>query len=56
MGICDKERLILYKLSSSGAWDQSKPIFENHWEVINNDADVYAELRKIIAPEIIKTL
>lgn len=56
MGICDKERLILYKLNSSGAWDQSRPIFENHWEVINNDADVYAALRKIIAPEIIKSL
>ena len=56
MGICDKERLILYKLTSSGAWDQSKPIFENHWEVINNDADVYAALRKIMAPEIIKSL
>ena len=56
MGICDKERLILYKLSSSGTWDQSKPIFENHWEVINNDAEVYTELRKIMAPEIIKSL
>ena len=56
MGICDKERLILYRQTSSGVWDQSKPIFENHWEVINNDAEVYTSLRKIIAPEIIKDL
>ncbi len=28
----------------------------HHWEVINNDADVYATLRKIMAPEIIKSL
>lgn len=56
MGICDKERLILYRQTSSGVWDQSKPIFENHWDVINNDAEVFTSLRKIIAPEIIKDL
>lgn len=56
MAICDKERLIVYEVTSSGIWDQSNPIFENHWGAINNEADVYAELVKIIAPEIIKTL
>lgn len=56
MGICDKERLIIYRITHVGTWNQSKPVFENHWEVINNDADVYAELVKIIAPEIIQSL
>lgn len=56
MGICDKERLILYRVNSSGAWDQSKPIFENHWDVINNDGDVYAQLVKLMAPDVVKTL
>ena len=56
MAICDKERLIIYEVTNSGAWDQSKPIFESHWGAINNEADVYAELVKIMSPEIIKSL
>lgn len=56
MGICDKERLIIYDVMENGFADRDKPIFEKHWSVIYGDPEVKANLKKIIGAEIIKNL
>jgi len=56
MGICDKERLIIYKVAENGFSDRNKPIFEKHWSVIYEDADVKATLKQIIGSTVIKSL
>ncbi len=53
MGICDKERLILYK-AKDGIADRQSPVFENHWAVIHTDVSVFQKLRQLIGKEIIK--
>ncbi len=52
MGICDKERLILYSVEN-GVADRSNPIFENHWTVIHSDVGTFQRLKKLIGREII---
>lgn len=56
MGICDKERIIVYKVREDGFCDISKPLFENHWAAIFCDPIVGANLKKIIGKEVIKNL
>jgi hypothetical protein len=46
LGICDKDRLIIYK-ESGGTFDRFKPFFEKHWESIN-DAEIFSKLKQII--------
>lgn len=53
MGICDKERLILYQVDRNGMANRSNPIFENHWAAIYSDTDLGAELNHIIGREVI---
>jgi len=50
-GICDKDRLIIYK-EKKGYFDRFKPIFEKHWESIN-DAEIFSKLKQIIGKEVI---
>lgn len=54
MGICDKERLVLYKADSNGFFDRNNPIFENHWAAIFADSNIGAQLAKLIGREVIK--
>lgn len=56
MGVCDKERLILYKVNKDGSADRNNPIFEDHWASIYSDPDVGASLNHLIGREIIKNL
>ena len=56
MGICDKERLILYKADKQGIFDRNNPIFEEHWAAIYADALIGARLNKLIGKEVIKDL
>ena len=56
MGICDKERLILYKADSNGFFDRNNPIFEDHWAAIYADSIVGARLNKLIGREVIKNI
>ncbi len=56
MGICDKERLVLYKVDKNGASDRSKPIYENHWETIYSDAVEGAKLKQLIGRDVVKDL
>ena len=56
MGICDKERLILYKVDKNGGADRSNPIFEDHWVSIYSDAEVGARLNHLIGREVIVNL
>lgn len=53
MGICDKERLILYKVDENGSADRSNPIFEDHWDAIYSDSEVGANLAHLIGREVI---
>ena len=56
MGICDKERLILYRVDSNGASDRNQPLYENHWKAIYSDEVEGAKLKQLIGREIIETL
>lgn len=51
-GLCDKERLIIYKTNNSNF---NSPIFENHWAVINTNPEVFQQIKKLIGKETIKT-
>ena len=56
MAICDKERLVIYRVDVNGTADRNAPIFEEHWASIYNDSRVGAELNKLIGKEVIKNL
>jgi hypothetical protein len=54
MGICDKERLIIYALDSLGNCNIENPLFENHWQTIYSDNILGAQLNQLIGAEVIK--
>jgi hypothetical protein len=56
MGICDKERIIIYKVTKEGYCDISNPLFENHWAAIYSDPIVGANLKKIIGKEVVASI
>ena len=56
MGICDKERLIIYRVDEDGNINRNAPIFENHWVVIYTDANVKARLNQIIGKNVVKSI
>jgi len=45
-GICDKDRLIIYK-EKNNYFDRFNPIFEKHWQSIN-DAETFRQLKLLI--------
>ena len=51
MGICDKERIIIYKADEGGNYNYSNPIFEKSWAAIFGDNTIGADLKKIIGRE-----
>jgi hypothetical protein len=51
-GICDKDRLIIYK-ENKGYFDRFKPIFEKHWQNIN-DEEIFRQLKLLIGKYAIK--
>lgn len=53
MGICDKERLILYQVDKNGTANRNTPLFEEHWLSIYGDAEVGAKLNQLIGKEVI---
>lgn len=56
MGICDKERLIIFKVDKNGCADRNNPIFENHWDAIYSDSEVGAELTQLIGREVVNEI
>ena len=56
LGICDKERLILYKVDKNGGADRNNPIFEDHWVSIYSDAEVGATLNHLIGREVVRAM
>lgn len=50
--ICDKERIIVYK-EKNGSFDRFNPIFEKHWQSLN-DVEIYSQLLQLIGIESIK--
>ena len=56
MGICDKERILIYKVSNLGEADRSSPIFENHWKAVYSDNIIGIKLKKIIGSEIVREI
>lgn len=55
LGICDEERLVIYKRTKDGRFNYDEPIFERHWGEISTDVEVFAELKKLISPSVIKS-
>lgn len=54
MGICDKDRLIIYALDSTGSCNIEKPLFNNHWQTIYSDNIVGTKLNQLIGAEVIR--
>lgn len=54
MGICDKERLVIYALDSYGSCNIDRPLFDNHWQAIYSDEIIGAKLNQLIGAEVIK--
>lgn len=50
-GICDKDRLIIYK-ENKGTFDRFSPTFEKHWQNIN-DEEIFRQLKLLIGKETI---
>lgn len=50
-GICDKDRLIIFK-EKNGHFDRFNPVFEKHWQSIN-DAETFRLLKLLIGKEVI---
>ena len=55
MGICDKERLIIYALDNSGQCNIDKPIFDNYWQSIYSDELIGSTLNQLIGAEVVKS-
>ena len=53
-GICDKDRLIVYK-EKNGYFDRFKPVFEKHWQSIN-DAETFRQLKLLMGKETIEKI
>lgn len=51
-GICDKDRLIIYK-EKNGYFDRFSPTFEKHWLNIN-DAELFRQLKLLIGKDSLK--
>lgn len=56
MGICDKERIIIYEANNDGSYSYSNPIFEKSWAAIFCDDTIGADLKKIVGKENIKAI
>lgn len=56
MAICDKERLIIYKVDEDGMANRNDPIFEEHWANIYSDQLIGANLNQIIGREVVEKL
>lgn len=53
LGICDKERIIIYKENKDSIFDRFNPIFEKHWGNLK-DSETFSALRKIIGSSVLK--
>ncbi len=53
-GICDEERLIIYKKQKNGSFSYGSPEFEATWGAIAGDGDIHEELVHLIGAEVIK--
>ena len=51
-GICDKDRLIIYK-EKNGGFDRFKPILEKHWQSLN-EPEAFSKLKNLIGKNTIK--
>lgn len=56
MGICDKERFVLFTRNKKNSFDYSNPTFEAHWATIYGDPEVGTLLRKLICKEVILSI
>ncbi len=56
MGICDKERIILYTVNNDGASNRNQPLYENHWETIFSDEIEGAKLKQLIGRDVVKNM
>ena len=53
MGICDKERIIIYRVDKDGSADRNNPLYENHWKAIYSDEIEGAKLKQLIGCEVV---
>ena len=56
LGICDKERLVLYQVDKNGIANRNSPLFEEHWLSIYGDEEAGARLNKLIGREVIANM
>ncbi|MFC2514774.1 MAG: restriction endonuclease subunit R [Prevotella melaninogenica] len=56
MGICDKERLMIYRIESTGSCNIETPLFDYHWQAIYSDNIIGAKLVQCIGKEVVESL
>lgn len=56
MGICDTERIIIYRVDKDGSADRNNPLYENHWKAIYSDEVEGAKLKQLIGREVVAKL
>lgn len=55
LGICDEERLIIYRRNNNREFNYSNPVFEAVWASISCDEAVHDNLMQLIGAEVIKS-
>ncbi len=56
MGICDKERIVIYLVDKNGSADRDNPLYENHWKAICSDEVEGAKLKQLIGREVVEKM
>lgn len=56
LGLCDEERLIIYRRGKNGTFDYTSPEFEAHWAAIWGDEEVHDTLLHLIGADVIKRI
>ena len=55
MGICDKERFVIYKVENGSA-SVDNPVFESNWNSVYNDEKTGLSLNKLIGRDVVKNM
>ena len=54
LGICDEERLVLFRRNARKEFDYTRPCFEAHWAAIVGDVEVHDRLMGLIGADVIR--
>ena len=56
LGICDQERLVLFRRNERKEFDYTRPCFEAHWAAIVGDVDTHDELMRLAGADVVRRM